>query len=402
MPCEELPEMALPFSYHWRSLFVRRTTTLLTVLVVAAVVAVFLWMVSFANALRTSLTMAGDPAKIIVLRRGSTSESNSAIPVDEAAKLNQLTELARDLATEQPLISLEIMVQVSLPRIRDAGKTNANVAVRGVTEMAFKVHRNVKLLDGMFSTSTPEVIVGLAASRQFAGLTQGARLRLGYGGNREYTIAGYFSADGGPMESEVWTYLPALMNAYNRSMYSSSYIRIQEGVDPEPVIEKIQGPAIQLNAMTESRYWDEQARLMRVYLKIAYVLVGMMCVAAVFSIANTMFSAVAGRTQEIAMLRTIGFSPRHILTGFVLEAVILALIGGAVGCVACAAWLTGVGNTKDMFGAYTFTTMAFTIQLTPWTVALALGAVALVGMIGSFAPALRAARLEVLTALREP
>ena len=394
--------MALPLSYHWRNLFIRKTTTLLTVLVIAAVVGVFTWMMGFAAALDGSLSQARDDGKILVLKRGSTAETNSAIPVDEYNKLNQLADIARDPKTNDPLLSPEIMVQVSRPRVRDGGKTWGNIALRGVTDTAFQVHRNVKYSGRKFPTGAQEVIVGQTAAKQFAGLDIGDTLDLGYSGNRSYTVVGYFSAEGGPAESEVWGYLPSLLNAYNRTMYSSASLRLKEGADARSVIRQIEGPAIQLTAQTEAEYWQSQSSNINTYLLITKVLVVVMCFAAVFSIANTMFSLVAGRTREIAMLRTIGFSRMQILCGFVIESVCLSLLGGAVGCLACLGWLQLVGNTKDMFGATTFTTLAFEIRLTPMTVVWALVSVVVVGVIGAWVPAMRASRVAVVAALREP
>ena len=213
--------MALPWSYHWRSLFARATTTGLTILVVAAVVAVFAWMIGFSTALEHSMAVAGDERNIIVLRPGATSETNSAIPPDQVNKLKQLSEVARDPVTSEVLVSPEIMVQVNLPRLRDSGKTGANVAVRGVTKIAFKVHVGVRTQGDIFSVGTPQVIVGATAAKQFAGLRTGAMLNLGYAGDRAYEIVGQFSAGGGPLESEIWGYAPSIMNAHNRTMYSS-------------------------------------------------------------------------------------------------------------------------------------------------------------------------------------
>lgn len=395
--------MAMPISYHWRNLFVRKTTTLLTVLVIASVVGVFAYMLGFAASLRASLSMASDERKIIVIKRGATAESNSAIPIDDYVRLSQVNaETATDPKSGEALQSPEMLVQVSLPRLRDNGKTFANVAVRGITDKAMSVHKTVRIVEGrMFETGGREVVVGKAAANQFQGVQIGDTINLGYGGDRGYKVVGLFSADGGPLESEIWGYLPSLSNAYNRNMYSAASLRLKEGVAPADVIEKIQGPAIQLAAQTEKDYWNQQSKLIRVYLGIAYTLVSVMCIAAVCSIANTMYAAVAGRTREIAMLRTIGFSGRQVLTGFILESVLLSLIGGLLGCLACQAWLSLVGNTKDMFGANTFTTLAFQIRLTPVTVIVALAAVMIVGVIGAFFPALRASRVQVISALRE-
>ena len=393
--------MGLPISYNWRNLFVRKTTTLLTVLVITAVVGVFAWLMGFREALQRSLSFASDEHKLIVLKRGATAESNSAIPVDDFNKLSQLADVARDPETGELLQSPEMLVQVSLPRVGDGGRTSANVAVRGVTQTAFKVHRNVRVQGAKFLEGIPEVIVGEACAKQFMGLKIGDTINLGYGGNRGYKVVGTFSADGGPMESEIWGYLPSLLNSYQRTMYSAVNLRLAKGADPQRVIEQIEGPAIQLTAKTEREYWREQGRFVRTYLGIASVLVGVMSLAAVFAIANTMFSAVAGRSREFAMLRTIGFSPIQILSSVVIESVFLALIAGALGCLACDAYLRLAGRTKDMFGATTFTTMAFEIILTPRIVIGAVGLVCAVAVLGALAPALRASRLEAVTALRE-
>jgi ABC-type lipoprotein release transport system permease subunit len=393
--------MALPFAYHWRNLFVRKTTTMLTILVVAAVIGTFAWMFSFTIALQDTLSVAGDPAKLIVVRRGCDSESQSAIPIPDFNKLFQLSEVERDPATGNPLISPETLIQVRIPRKSDHGKTSAGIAVRGGLETARLVHRNVKLAQGRwFEPGGREIVVGQAAARQFSGLEIGQAVELGFGGDRSYTIVGHFTADGGPLESEIWGYLPSLLNAYNRSLYSSASIRLRPGADPKSVIDQIEGPAIQMRAMTEADYWSSQSGRIKGYLQVARVLVGVMFFAAVLAVAITMFSAVAGRAREIGMLRTLGFSRFAILGGFMLEAVLLCVLGGMVGCIACAGWLALFGNTKDMYGSSTFTTLAFNIRLTPMTVLGSLGCVALVGVIGAFAPAWRASRVHVIDVLR--
>jgi putative ABC transport system permease protein len=184
-------------------------------------------------------------------------------------------------------------------------------------------------------------------------------------------------------------------------MYSSVSFRLKPGASADAVIKQIDGPAIQLEAKTEKDYWSEQTTLMQFYIALTGGLVAVMALAAIFAIANTMYSVVAGRTREIAMLRTIGFRGGQILTGLLVESILIALVGGILGCLGCAAWLNLVGNKKDMFGATTFTTLAFEIRLTPWIIASALGLVTLLGVVGAMMPGIRAARIQVLTALRE-
>src|SRR6185503_17864678 len=159
--------MALPLTYNWKNLFVRKTTTLITCLIIATVVAVFSWLLGFVWALRGSLSFANDRAKIIALKLGATSETNSAIAPEDYNKLGQLTGLATNDAGE-PLKSPEMVVQVSLPRLADKGDTFANVAVRGVTDMAFLVHPSVRITDGRrFNQGQMEAIVGAQAAHQF-------------------------------------------------------------------------------------------------------------------------------------------------------------------------------------------------------------------------------------------
>lgn len=395
--------MALPLSYNWRNLFVRRTTTALTILVIAAVVGVLSWMLGFWTALAGSLSFAQDQHKLIVLRQASTSETNSAIPPEESNKLSQLDrEIAVDAASGQQLKSPEMIVQVSLPRVSDGGKTRANVAVRGLTDDGFKVHRNVRIIEGRtFQQGQMEVVVGESISRQFIGLKIGDTLNLGYSGNRGYKIVGLFSAGGAPMESEVWGPLTTLMNAYQRNAYSSVVLRLDDKFSAADVIKKVEGPTIQLTAQTEAQYWDAQAKNVRMYLYIVSGLVGVMCIAAAFSIANTMYSSVAARSREFAMLRTIGFSGNAIMVSIMIEAVFLSVIGGLLGCAGAFTYLQIMGRTKDMFGASTFTTMAFEISMTPMIVVYSLGAVTLVGLLGALTPGIRAARIKVVEALRE-
>lgn len=394
--------MALPLKYHWRNLFVRRTTTLLTVLVVASVVGTLTWILCFSESLTASLSMAQDRSKLIVIRRGSESETNSAITATEFNQLSQVNGISKDSAGGA-LASPELMVQVAVGRKRDVGKTKANVAVRGVTETALAIHRNVKLVEGrIFEKGEPEIIVGKRCAEQFTGLEIGRSVRLGSGARRDFRIVGYFTADGGPLESEIWGYLPALSNAYSREgYYSSAAMRLADGASPEAVVGQIAAPPIQLEAYTEADYWKKQSTNFDLYRLIASSLVAVIGIAAAFAVANTLFAMVAGRSREIAMLRTIGFSRGSILLGFVIEAVLLALIGGVLGCLGCGAWLALVGNTKDMFGGQTFTTLAFKMQLTPAIVATALGLVAVIGVLGALLPAVRASRLEVVSALRE-
>lgn len=393
--------MALPLVYNWRNLFVRKTTTVLTCLIIGMVVAVFAWLLGFVWALKQSLSFANDRAKIIALKQGATSETNSSIPPEDYNKLSQLQGLATS-PTGEPLMSPEMVVQVSLPRLGDQGKTFANVAVRGVTDTAFLVHTKVDVRGGRrFGQGQFEVIAGIQAAKQFGGLQIGDTLNLGYGSNREFKVVGHFSANGAPVESEIWGPETVLLSTYRRSNHSSVALRLRDADDAVRALADIEGPAIEMTAKTEPDYWSSQTENITTYMKIVGSLVGIMAIAAIFAIANTMYAAVAGRTREIAMLRTIGFTGTQVLISLVYEAIFISLMGGALGLAACAAYLAIAGGTKDMFGANTFTTMGFEIKLTMPIVALGLVMVGFVGAVGAFFPAYRASRLQVIRAIRE-
>ncbi len=388
--------MALPLSYNWNNLFVRRTSTALTVLVVGIVVAVLVGLLSFGAGVRSSLVAKGDTRNLIVLRPGASAESTSIIRLEEAARVIQTPGAARR-ADGQLLVSNEICVQTPLKR--KGGEKMANVAVRGVDAIAFDVHTEVRITQGSrFESGTYDVLVGKAAAERYEGLDIGDELVLGRGGNRRYRVIGIFESGGSALESELWAPRTSIADSYQRPILSSVAVRLEDGALPQAAIDYVNGPAVQLLAKRESDYYRDLSTQTEQLVQLTMMLVAVMSVGAVFAVSNTMYAAVDRRRREIAMLRTIGFSRAAIVTAFLLESVLLCLIASVAGLVAM---LPLHGRRQDFLSDSTWTVFAYEMRLTPMVVAWAIGAAIVVGICGALAPAVRASRIQIIEALRK-
>ena len=389
--------MRLPLSYNWRNLFVRKMSTALTFVVVAVVVFVLSVLLSFAMGIRASLAAAGHPGNLMVLKPGSTSESTSVGLPEDAARLVQTPGVARG-DDGHLLISGELCVQTSIPR-RGPNGTMANVAVRGVTSIAFEVHEMVHIIEGRsFEPGMSEVIIGKAAAERYQGLHLGGDLALGRLGNRVCRVVGVFEAGGGALESEIWAPITVLSDAYSRRFWSSAVLRLADTAVAGPAIHYINGPAVNLEAKPELKYYEELASKTSEIVVLTTVLIGIMAVGAVFAVANTMYAAVDGRRREIAMLRTIGFGRSAIVTSFLIESLLICTTACLCG-LACSLLING--SRQDFLSDATWTVLAYELKVTPQTVLAALVLAAVVGVVGATAPAVRAARTGIMEALRK-
>ena len=389
--------MALPLSYNWRNLFVRKLSTGLTFLLVTVVVFVLAVLLSFSEGIRASLAATGSPRNIIVLKPGSTSESTSVLTPEETNRLVQTPGIAQD-AHGRLMISHELCVQTSIPR-RDAKGNLANVAVRGVDEVAFDLHEVVRIVEGRrFEPGTQEVVVGRAAQQRYANLALGDEIALGRLLNRRFRVVGVFEAGGSAMESEIWAPRTIVADAYNRHLSSSVVLRLEDAALAGPAMDYINGPAVNLESKTAVAYYKDLSSKTREIVILTTVLITIMGIGAVFAVANTMYAAVDSRRREIAMLRTIGFSKRSIMIAFVVESL---LICGLACVVGLAASLSFHGQRQDYLSNATWTVLAYELKVTPRTVLTALALAMIVGVIGALAPALRAARTQVIEALRK-
>jgi putative ABC transport system permease protein len=390
--------MALPFYYNWRNLLARKLSTSLTFVVVAVVVFVLAVLLSFAAGIRASLAASGNSANLIVLAPGATAESTSVITPDQVTPVVQTPGVAHD-QDDRPLISKEVCVQTTIPHRGGGNGDVANVAIRGVDDVGFTLHTEVRLVEGRrFEPGTQEAIVGKAAQQRFAGLDLGAEIVLGRQSHRRYKIVGVFEAGGGALESEVWAPRTMLADSYQRTMISCVYLRLADPSAAAAAIEYIQGPTVQLSGKLETKYYEELQSKTREIVVLTTVLVTIMAIGAVFAVANTMYAAVDGRRRELAMLRAMGFGGRAIMVALLIEALLLCV-------AACACGLAGslcfTGLRQDYLSDTTFTVFAYELRLTPTIVVAAVGLATAVGAFGTCFPAMRAARMNVLEALRK-
>ncbi len=390
--------MALPLSYNWRNLFVRKLSTTLTFTVIAVVVFVLVVLLAFAMGIRSSITATGSPLNLMVLKPGATSESTSFIVREEQARLSQVPGTART-PTGDPMISPEFCQQTSIPRRTDGNP--ANVAVRGVDDIAFQVHPDVKLIEGrLFEQGQLQVIVGKAAHDRYRGLDVGDTLMVGRQSSHGFEVVGIFEAGGGALESEVWAPRTMLMDAYNRHFTSSVVVRLTSPDRADEALDYVKSPSVGLLAKTETKYYEDLTRTTAQIVGLTIVLIGIMGIGAIFAVANTMYAAVDSRRREIAMLRTLGFSRAAVMIAFVVESLLISLAACAVG-IAAGVIVANSWTRQDFLSDQTWTVLAFELKVTREVILTAVLLSVAVGMFGALAPAVRAARTSILVALRK-
>ncbi|MEE8169676.1 MAG: FtsX-like permease family protein, partial [Phycisphaerae bacterium] len=243
-----------------------------------------------------------------------------------------------------------------------------------------------------------EVIVGTAARKRYANLQLDGEIALGRSSDRDFRVVGIFEANGGALESEVWAPRTVLASTYDRFIVSSVTLRLADVASAQAAIDYLEGPSVRLEAKPETEYYEELSRQAHDIAYLTIVMIGIMAVGAVFAVANTMYAAVDGRRREIAMLRTIGFSRRSIVTAFLLESLTLCLLGCAAG-LGLSLLLNGM--RQDYLSDVTWTVLAFELRITPSILALGLIVSLVVGVAGAAAPAVRAARTQIIEALRK-
>ncbi len=389
--------MALPFYYNWRNLRRRRLSVAMTFLLVGVVVFVLSALLSFAAGIRESLAATGSSRNVIVLKPGSTAESTSILLPAEAARIVQAPNIARG-STGQLLISPELCVQTNIPRRGPVG-TPASVAIRGVDDIAYELHSEVKIIEGRIPRQgTMEIIVGKAARDRYRNLDVGGQLEMGRLANRVFSVVGVFESGGGALESEIWAPRTMLEDAFNRRFLSSVVVRLEDPRRAQETIDYLTGPAVELDAELETKYYNELSTKTREIVFLTTVLISIMAIGAIFAVANTMYAAVDGRKREIAMLRTIGFARGSIMLSFVIESLLITTSACAAGL---AASLFLNGSRKDFLSDTTWTVLAYELRITPTILLTAFGLATLVGVGGALAPALKASRLRVIEALRK-
>jgi len=380
-----------------RSIRERLGSSAVAVVGIAGVVLVFVAVLSIAEGVKATMESSGDPNTVMVMRAGSDTEMTSGLAGDAVRVIQDAPGIARDSAGI-PLLSPELFVVVDHPLKRSG--TPANVPLRGVTAEAFKVHKGVKIVEGrMFEFGKNEVIAGRAAARQFVGLNVGTTLMWG---ESTWQLVGIFEDAGSVSESELWCDVKVLQPAYRRgNSYQSVYATLASPSAFQELKDSLtSNPQLQVSAMRASDYYASQTLTLQTIIRtIGGVIAILMGVGAVFGAVNTMYSAVASRTREIATLRALGFSNIPVVCSVLVEAAFLSIVGGILG--GAVAWIAFDGYETATMNFQSFSQMAFSFAVTPRLLLIALVYAVVMGLVGGFLPAFRAARLPVVTALRE-
>lgn len=383
-------------SYNLRTIPERRGAAFTSAIGIAGVVGVLVGVLAIAEGFRLAMTASGSKDIAVVMRSGSDSEMTSGLSRDETRLISDAPGVARDGDT--PLTSAELFVIINLPK-RSTG-LDANVPLRGVEMTAIKVRDGIKIVQGeMFQPGRNEIIVGSGAARAFGGLDLDKEIKIG---QNTWKIVGIFTAGGGVAESEIWTDAAVLQPAYKREdSFQSVYARLSSaGSFTEFSDALTSNPQLKVKVLRLSDFYAEQSEMLTKFITtIGVFIASMMALGALFGALNTMYSAIASRTREIATLRAMGFSSGPVVISVIVESLAVSLIGGAIG--AGIAYLAFNGYEASTLNWATFSQVTFKFAVTKGLLVQAIIWASVIGIIGGLFPAVRAARLPIASALRE-
>ncbi len=385
--------MALPLKYNLRNLVVRKGSTLATAFTIGLTVAVFLMVMALARGIDMTLSSSGEPLNVIVVREGSTAELNSSVSREQFNDLRYLDGVVRE--GDQPLATAELITLIYKPR--KGMNQGSNVTVRGVSPMSFKLHSGFQIASGRtFQPGLTEAVVSKRINERFQGLDVGDKFRIQ---TSDYTVVGIFESSGKAFESEIWVDANSLASTTNRESFSSALLRVKDENALSVLTRRItDDPKLHLKALSERKFYEDQQGIASGALKgLAVFISFIMAVGAGFAGMNTMYAAVARRTKEIGTLRVLGFGRFSILTAFLLESVAVALIGAGMG-ILLAMPLNFISTGTSNWA--TFSEIAFNFRVTPDLILAALLFGAIIGLVGSLLPSIRASRLRIVEALR--
>jgi putative ABC transport system permease protein len=386
--------MPVPIKYNIRNLRLRKGLTIMTALGIALTVTTAVFLMALIAGLNRAFVQSGDPLNVLVLRKGSQAELSGGFDASLFPTLRELPGIARD-SGGQPLASGEWVVVIVLPRKDGTGEVN--VSVRGMMPDGRELRPNVKLTEGRWFTSGQrEVVVGRSIHSRFSGTNVGDTLDFGKG---KWTVVGVFDAGGTAYDSEIWSDVNQMAPDFDRTGgFSSAYLRATDPVAAEALKNRVSDDQrLKLDGQLETEYFAKQTNSGGPIKFVGIIVAIIMAIGSIFAAMNTMYAAVAYRGREIATLRVIGFSRPSILTSFVLESLMLSLLGAIIGIVLMLPFngmTTGVGNQV------TFSEMVFSLQI---TLKVALAAIlfgVVMGVVGGIFPAWHAARQNILNALR--
>jgi putative ABC transport system permease protein len=363
---------------------------------IAGVVAVLVGVLSIAQGFRQALVVSGSPDNAIVLRSGSDTEMMSILTRDDVRVIQDAPGVAR--GKSGALASPELFAVINLPK-RSTG-TDANVPLRGVSASAFAIRDGTRIIEGRrFEPGRNEIVVGIGAQREFSGLDLGASIRVG---QNEWLVVGVFSSNGGIAESEIWTDAPVLQSAYQRgTTFQSVAVKLSSPDAFQNFKDALTtDPRVSVKVVRQTDYYAEQSTVIyNLITGLGTLIASLMAIGAIFGALNTMYSAVAARTREIATLRALGFGSGPVVVSVLIESLLLALGGGVIG--AAVAYFAFDGFQAATMNWQSFSQVAFAFKVTPSLLIRGVLYAGLIGFIGGAFPAIRAARLPVARALRE-
>jgi putative ABC transport system permease protein len=389
----------VPVKYNLRSLRARKVGSLMTVIGVAMVVWASIFAFGLSAGLDRTLEIAVNPLDVIVMRKGSTSESVSAVSDGAARDVLALPGIATN-KEGQPLAAPELVVFGYLPR--RGAKTEVNIAVRGVVPVSFEMREGMNIVEGRnFRPGVREAITSRAMSQRFQGLGLNEEFKVE---GAMFKVVGVFEAGGGAVESEVWTDALVLSQATERTgSVSSIQLRAASTTAQNALLEYIEkDEQIDLAAVTEVAYFADQAAQSAFIKYVGGMIAIILTLGAMFAVANTMYGAVAARAREIGTLRALGFGRFSVLLAFVLESIALCAMGALLGCLAAKTieWALGGLQTGTINNA-TFQEVVFSFDFGPRVLLQGVLLAMIMGVIGGLLPAIRAVRMNVVNALRE-
>jgi ABC-type lipoprotein release transport system permease subunit len=364
--------------YNPRSVVQRPVSTALTALGIALVVAVFVAMLALANGFVAALVKTGSADNVLLLRKGADSEMASSIPREAISIISASPHIALG-SDGRPMVSPETYIVLNLRRVDGDEFAVANVVARGVSDKAFEVRRNIKVMEGRrFASGQSEICVGSKLTGRFANVNVGDVLRFS---NRDWKVVCRFSADGSSIESEIWGENEQFQSVFRGTAFQDVAFRLK---DPSAFDEAkrtfLADQRVQLDAHRESEFYAGQSELLGNLLRfIAIFITSIMAVSAVFGAVNTMYAAVSSRTSEIAVLLTLGFRPRSVLASFLVESAVIAFIGGLLGCL-LALPINGVVTSTTNWAS--FSEIAFAFRVTPQLLLSGLVFAVVMGVVG--------------------
>ena len=387
--------MAIPLVYNFRSVKARWTSAIVAVLGIAGTVGVFIAMLSLARGFKTTLVSSGSADNAIIMRAGATSELTGGVDLNSVKIIQDAPGIAR--GAEGPLVTPEIVIVAPIPLISTG--TDANVQIRGVTKNVMEIRRNIKIVEGrMFTPGLAEIIVGKNATKSYSGLTLGQTISLG---TVRWQVVGIFDAGGTSFDSEVWADARLLGPAYGRgeNFFQSVTVHLENPAALQVLRDKLTSdPRLNVDVAREVDYYTKQSgRLTSLITILGGLVAAVMAIGAVFGALNTMYSAVAERGREIGTMRALGFGGPSVVLSFMIEALLIAFVGGLIGCIAV---LKLNGVTTGAMNLQTFSHVAFAFKITPFLLLEGILFALIMGLVGGLLPAVRAAAQPVATALR--